>query len=67
MERLSNIATKLTEDERIQKNVNKLMIADVWKDFEKAEEEEIVKVANKLKGKIMGEMSKILTQLFTEY
>ena len=67
MERLENIATKLTEDERNQKNVNKLMIADVWKDFGKAEEEKIVTAANKMKGKVMPIMQKEIGRLFEEY
>ena len=66
-ERLENIATKLTEDERNAKNVNKLMIADIWKDFGKAEDEKIVNAANKIKGKIMPLMQKEIGVLFEEY
>jgi ribosomal protein L14E/L6E/L27E len=67
MERLTNIVTKLTEDERTQKKVNTMLIADVWKDFPKAEDENVVKQANKLKGKIMGIMQKESIRLFEEY
>lgn len=63
-ERFSNIATKLTEDERNEKNINKMMIADSWKDLQKAETDAFVKVANKLKGKIMPEMQKACATLF---
>jgi Rnl2 family RNA ligase len=33
LERMSNIATKLTDDERSEKTINKMMIADAWKDL----------------------------------
>jgi len=65
-ERYSNIATKLTEDERNAKNISKMMIADAWKDLQKAEADEFVKSANKLKGKIMPEMQKALVELHTQ-
>lgn len=67
IQRLSNIATKLTEDERTLKNINKMMIDDVWKDFGKAESPDLLKTANKLKGKIMGGMQKEIANLFAEY
>ena len=35
-----------------------MMIDDVWKDFNKAEEDKVVKAAAKMKGKIMPSMTK---------
>ena len=67
MERMENIATKLTEDERNQKNINKMMVADVWKDFGKAEDDKIVTTATKMKGKIMPEMQKEIGRLYEIY
>ena len=43
------------------------MIADVWKDIGKAEDEKVVKDANKIKGKIMPEMQKEIARLFDLY
>lgn len=65
-ERYSNIVTKLTEDERNEKNMNKLMMADAWKDLQKAETDDFVKAANKMKGKIMPEMQKALVTLHSQ-
>lgn len=43
------------------------MIADAWKDLQKAETEETFKIATKLKGKIMPDMQKEIARLFAEY
>lgn len=67
MTRLENIATKLTDEERTQKTIQKMMIDDVWKDFNKAEEEKVVKAAAKMKGKIMPLMTKQIIKLYEEY
>ena len=48
--RLENIVTKLLKEEMIQ--VPELMVEDVWKDFEKTENEEVIEIATKNRGKI---------------
>jgi hypothetical protein len=65
-QRFSNIISKLTEDERNEKNVSALLLQDAWKDFGKAEEKALVDKANKLKGRIMPLLKESAIKLFNE-
>lgn len=62
--RYQNIISKLTDDERIEKTVSGMMIADAWKDFAKTEDKATVDKANKLKSKIMPLMKEVAVKLF---
>lgn len=65
-QRFQNVISKMTEDERTEKNVSSFLLQDAWKDFTKGEEKAVVDKANKLKGKIMPLLKESAVKLFTE-
>jgi Rnl2 family RNA ligase len=62
--RLQNIGSKLTEEERNLGKVVGLMMADVFKDFGKAEGKPLADKANKLKGQIAPLIKEETTKLY---
>jgi len=65
-QRLENIVSKLTEEQKSEKAVSGMMLQDVWKDFGKAEDKDVIGKANKLKSKVMPLMKDKCAKLYLE-
>lgn len=65
--RMENLWSKLTDEEKIEKTVVSALMTDAQKDFNKAESKEVIAISNKIKPQLMPALKEECLKLFKEF
>lgn len=64
---MENVWSKLTDEERIEKNVVSKLMSDALKDFNKNETKQVIDISNKIKSILMPSLKEECLKLFNQF